>query len=260
MMAVAKEAAKIAGNIHQKYFQTNYKIETKSTSYDRVTIADTESETAIVSKIKEHFPDHDILGEEEDYQRTDSRFLWIIDPLDGTNNFSSGFPFYCVSIALYMDNEPFIGVVFDSGRNEWFTAQKGEGAYLNDQKIQVSDVHSLNNALLITGFYYDRGEIMKRTLNQIQRFFEKDIIGMRRTGSAALDICYVAAGRATGYWELTLSPWDFAAARLILEEAGGTLTSAEGHSIATEKSSILASNGKIHPMMLEILNDSSSIA
>ncbi|MCK5282364.1 MAG: inositol monophosphatase [Nanoarchaeota archaeon] len=251
---IAIEAAKAAGRIHLKYFDTDLKIKTKQgESHNRVTIADTESEKKIVSMIKKHFPGHNFLGEENKYEKTDSEFTWIIDPLDGTNNYSHSFPIFCVSIALAKKGEIILGIVYDPLRNELFTAEKGKGAYLNNKRIKVTDNTDLKECILITGFYYDRGERLIRTLEDIRTFFSKLILGMRRTGSAALDLCYVASGRVDGFWEFLLNPWDFAAGKLIIEEAGGKATDKGGNKLLIKPSYVVASNGRIHDKMLEIL-------
>ncbi|MBU2541644.1 MAG: inositol monophosphatase [Candidatus Omnitrophica bacterium] len=250
---VAIEAARQAGKIHKKYFTKNIEIRTKSTSFDRVTIADIESEKKIVSLIRDYFLGHNFLAEENKYKRTDSEYTWIIDPLDGTNNFSHGLPIFCVSIALAKRDRIVLGVVYDVVHDELFFAQRNRGAYLNGKKISVTDADKLEEALLITGFYYDRGRQMIENLENIKRFFLKNIVGLRRFGSAALDLCYIACGRASGFWEFILSPWDFAAGKLIVEEAGGKVTGRDGQGVNIEKSFIVASNGKIHKQMLEVL-------
>lgn len=252
---LAKKAARMAGLIHKKYFNSRLKIETKSSSFDLLTIADKESERRIVSLIKKYFPEHNILAEENIYKKTNSDYLWIIDPLDGTNNFVSGLPIFCVSIALAYKNEIIAGAVFDVTRNELFYAQKNKGAFLNGRRIGVSSVDTLKRALIITGFYYNRGKEMLKTLENIKRFLLKNIIGIRRLGSAALDLCYIACGRATGFWEFQLSPWDYAAGRLLIEEAGGRITGKNGEEVSLMKESfVVASNGRIHQQMLRVLN------
>ncbi|UCG35117.1 MAG: inositol monophosphatase [Candidatus Omnitrophota bacterium] len=253
---VAIAAAKQAGTIHKKYFQTDIAIEEKSSSYDLVTVADLESEKAVVATIKYHFPEHNILAEEEKYEKTDSEFTWIIDPLDGTNNFAHGLPIFCVSIALAHKNEVMLGVIYDVMRDELFSAEKGKGALLNGKIINVTSTATLQKSLLITGFYYDRGEEMADTLDNVKRFFIKRIVGLRRLGAAALDLCYIASGRAAGFWEFELNPWDFAAGKLIVEEAGGRVTGKQGEEVGIRKKSyIVASNGRIHDQMISVLNE-----
>lgn len=254
-LETAVTAAHKAGEIHRKYFRSGIEFQTKTSSFDLLTVADVESEQAVVSLIKERFPDHNILAEEHRYERTQSEFTWIIDPLDGTNNFASGLPIFCVSIALARGDEVILGAVYDATRDELFTAEKGTGAYLNGTPLHVSAVDDLRRSLLITGFYYDRGAGMHRTLAEMRSFLEREILGVRRLGAAALDLCYVAGARATGFWELELSPWDFAAGMLLVQEAGGLVTTKAAAAVnVRETSYIVASNGKIHRAMLEILN------
>ncbi|MCF7873056.1 MAG: inositol monophosphatase [Candidatus Omnitrophica bacterium] len=252
---VALAAAKQAGEIHKKYFEGDTQTKEKSSSFDLITIADTEAEKKVVELIKKNFPNHNILAEEGQYQKTDSNYCWIIDPLDGTNNFSFGIPFFCVSIALVKNNQFILGVIYDAMRDELFLAEHGKGAYLNDKKIKVSDVGSFDKSLLITGFYYDRGQAMVDNLEAIKLFFQKRVVGIRRLGAAALDLSYIASGRATGFWEFKLSPWDFAAGKLLIEEAGGKVTGKNGQEVKLESSYIVASNGKIHEKIIEVVNN-----
>lgn len=254
-LGVAKKAAKVAGRIHKKYFQGNLKVEEKSTSFDLLTVADTEAERAVVSLVKKYFPQHNFLAEEYSYEKTKSAYTWVIDPLDGTNNFVCGLPIFCVSIALMRNNEVIMGVVYDATRDELFYAQKDKGAFLNGRRIRVNLVPALKESLLITGFYYNRGKEMVETLETIKRFLFKHILGLRRLGAAALDLCYVACGRAAGFWEFELSPWDFAAGKLIVEEAQGRVTGKRGEKVCpTKKHFIVASNGKVHNQMLAVIN------
>jgi len=251
---IAILAAKKAGRVHKKYFSTNIKVETKGKSFDLLTIADIEAERVAVSAIKKYFPRHNFFAEENKYKKTNSEYTWIIDPLDGTNNFSSGLPIFCVSVALAKDNEVIVGAIYDVMRNELFYAQKNKGAYLNGKRIRVSKTASLKKSLLITGFYYDRGSEMIDNLNSIKRFFFKRILGLRRLGAAALDLCYVACGRVSGFWEFKLSPWDFAAGMLLVQEAGGRVTNRSGKIVSLFKPSfIVASNNRIHKKMLEVI-------
>ncbi len=252
---VALAAAKRAGKIHKKYFEKDIKVGQKSSSFDLVTTADLEAEAAIVEVIRKNFPNHNILAEEGKYKKTNSPYLWVIDPLDGTNNFSFGIPIFCVSIALVKKNKVILGVIFDSMRQELFVAEQGRGAYLNKERIKVSEAASLDQSLLITGFYYDRGKNMIDNLEAIKIFFQKNIIGLRRLGAAALDLCYIACGRATGFWEFKLSPWDFAAGKLLIEEAGGVISDRVGKELKLENSYVVASNGKIHSEIVKIVNN-----
>ncbi len=250
----ALAAAKQAGRIHKKYFEGETQTREKSSSFDLITVADLEAEKAVVKTIKKSFPTHNILAEEGSYQKTKSSYCWIIDPLDGTNNFSFGIPIFCVSIALAKNNQIVLGVIYDPMREELFFAEKGKGAYLNGKPIRVADAASLDKSLLITGFYYDRGQNMLNNLEAIKVFFQEKIIGLRRLGAAALDLCYIACGRATGFWEFNLSPWDFAAGKLLIEEAGGKISGRKGEELGLENSYVIASNGKIHQEIIRVVN------
>ena len=255
-LQVAVEAARAAGQIQKKHFHRQVSVSSKTTPFDLVSNVDLECEQAIVRIIRATFPGHNILSEESTYSRTASPYTWIIDPLDGTTNFLFGLPFFCTSIALAAGDTLTTGVIYDVLLDELFSARKGAGAFLNGQKISVADISELDKAMLITGFYYDRGETMRENLQVIRRFFEVPVMGLRRLGSAALDLCYVAAGRATGFWEFTLSPWDYAAGLILVEEAGGTVTDHEDRRIRfREKSYVVASNGRIHRAMLDVIHD-----
>jgi myo-inositol-1(or 4)-monophosphatase len=177
----------------------------------------------------------------------------VIDPLDGTTNFAHGYPAYCVSIGLEYDNRPILGVVLDPTRGDLFVAETGCGAYLNGEPIHVSPTNSLNLALLVTGFAYDIRETPHNNLDHFVQF-ALCAQGLRRTGTAALDMCYVAAGRFDGFWELTLHPWDMAAGVVIVQEAGGRVTNFKGelHSIYGQQ--LVASNGLVHEEILKVLN------
>lgn len=250
---VAILAAKKAGTIHKKYFNTKIKVKTKTTSFDLLTIVDIEAEKAIVATIKKFFPDHNFLAEENKYKKTHSAYTWVIDPLDGTNNFVCGMPIFCVSIALAKNDTVLVGVIYDVIGDELFVAQKNKGAYLNGKKITVSNASTLKKSLLITGFYYDRGAKMRKNLNSIRLFFERKILGLRRFGAAALDLCHIACGRASGFWEFELNPWDFAAGILLVKEAGGRITDNKGAKLYLNASFVVASNGKIHNQILAVL-------
>lgn len=252
---VAIEAAFKAGSIHKKYFRSGFKVKTKSSSFDLLTIADTKAEQTIVSYIKKRLPKHNFLCEEYSYKKTGSEYTWIIDPLDGTNNFASGLPIFCASVGLMYKNEIIAAAVYDPTRDEMFSAGKNKGAFLNGKRIHVNNADRLKKSILITGFYYSRSKEMIKTLTTIKHFLLKHILGLRRLGAAALDLCYVACGRAAGFWEFELSPWDFAAGKLIIEEAGGRITGSRGERVPlTKKYFIVASNGKIHKKMLEVIN------
>ncbi|MCF7929262.1 MAG: inositol monophosphatase [Spirochaetales bacterium] len=252
--SLASAAADAAAEIQLSYLKEGVTYHSKSVRHDRVTQADTESEAAIVERIRRDFPDHNIYGEEEEYRKTRSDYTWIIDPLDGTNNFSKGFPFFAVSIALSVNGNLIGGLVRDPVRNETFSAYRGTGAYCNGESIHCSETVNLQDALLATGFYYDRDSRMEQTLREISCLFRQGIVGIRRTGSAALDLSYIAAGRFDGFWEFRLHPWDFAAGALILSEAGGMAETRELTPLPLDKpSSILASNGYLHSQLHSVL-------
>ena len=254
MKRTAIRAAKEAGKIILHYYSKNVNARSKENTYDLVTKADIASDNKIISIIKNRFPDHSLLTEESGEEIHNSDYCWIIDPLDGTNNFYHKFPMFCVSIALYKKGKPLIGVVFDPLKNEFFCAEKNEGAYLNNKKIKVSNANTLKKSLLALGFYYERGLLMRKSLGQMKKFFYENVHGIRRTGSAALDLCYTACGRLDGYWELKLNPWDYAAGSLILTEAGGRITDIQGKRYHLMMGNVAASNGKIHRHMIRILN------
>jgi myo-inositol-1(or 4)-monophosphatase len=178
----------------------------------------------------------------------------VIDPLDGTTNFAHGFPFYSVSIGVEYDGRPLLGVVYDPSRDELFTALAGNGARLNDMPIAVSETEQLDRALLVTGFSSNIRETPNNNLNHFSRFTLRTQ-GMRRTGSAALDLCYVAAGRFDGFWEVKLNPWDMAAGVVILREAGGMVTDFSGNTHSIHQPELVASNGRIHEAMLAVLRE-----
>lgn len=253
LLAVATEAAKAAGSLLLDCAKSGFQIRHKN-PVNLVTDADHAAEQRIIELIRKRFPAHSILAEEQGQAvRAGSRYQWIVDPLDGTTNFAHGFPCYSVSIGVEIDGRCAVGVVFDPTRNELFSARSGAGAHLNGASIGVSKVDQLDRALLVTGFAYDIRETANNNLDHFSRFALK-AQGLRRTGSAALDLCYVAAGRFDGFWEVRLNPWDMAAGVVILQEAGGTVTdfSGVGHSIYGKE--LVASNGLIHRSMIEVLN------
>ena len=254
LLGIAKKAAVEAGKIHAEYFENGVQIGEKSGSYDLVTNADFESEAKIVSIVREVFPSHNILAEEEKYEETDSEYTWIIDPLDGTNNFASGIPVFCSSVAVALNGEVLAGAIYDVTRNELFFAEKGQGAFVNGKRICVSPASNLEQSILATGFFYDRGKDMRNTLRNIEKFFMANVRGVRRFGAAAIDLAYVASGRFSGFWEFRLQPWDFAAGKLIVEEAGGRITGLKGEKLTIDRHYVVASNGRIHDEILEILN------
>ena len=260
ILKVAEIAAKAGGEVLKKYFRNKITISEKfdSESYNLVTNADTEAEEAILAVIKKHFPDHSILAEESASKASLGDNTWIVDPLDGTNNFAHSIAQFAVSIAFYHQGKALVGIVYNPISEETFSAIKGQGAYLNGEKISVSKSTTLKTSLVCTGFYYDRGQMMQDTLNAIKELFENNIHGIRRMGAASLDLCFTAAGRFDSYFELKLAPWDFAAGALIVEEAGGKVTDCKGQEISAQYSSILASNTLTHQQILEIISKNTS--
>lgn len=216
-----------------------------------VTEADKGSEKMIMEAIRQNFPDHGILSEESPAVAGSSAMRWIIDPLDGTTNYAHGYPVFCISIALEKDGTVILGVVHDPTRRDTFVAVRGEGAYLNEKKMAVSQTASLTRSLLATGFPYDIRESAENNLDYFN-MMAREAQAIRRAGAAALDIAYLAAGRFDGFWELKLQPWDTAAASLLVEEAGGKITDIAGASWNLLSPNILVSNGRIHEQMMEV--------
>jgi len=248
---IALKAAQEGGAILREYFGRVKSVEHKG-EIDLVTEADHESEARIVSIIRAAYPAHRILAEETGDSGTVSSFKWIIDPLDGTTNYAHGYPCFCISIAVEHDGQIRYGVIYDPLREELFTAEKGCGAFLNGHPIKVSTTQALNNSLLCTGFPYNVRQDMDSNLSNFRSFLMKSQ-AIRRDGSAALDLCYTAAGRFDGFWEQQLRPWDVAAGSLIVSEAGGSVSTYRGKPFSIYDTEIVASNGIIHEQMLAVL-------
>lgn len=240
-----------AGDVLCHYLDSGVTMRTKSASVDLVSDADLKAERAVAELIRSRFPSHSILGEEENSDSTDAEHLWVIDPLDGTTNFAHGIPHFAVSIAYYHQGVAQTAVVYNPVRKDWYTAVKGEGAYLNDIQIQMCTAKHLNEAVIATGFYYDRGAIMELTLAAMNRLLTKKIHGIRRFGAASLDLAMTAAGQFSGYFEYQLGPWDFAAGRLLVEEAGGKVTTCTGGALPLRKSSLIAASFDLYPQLLD---------
>lgn len=249
---IAEEAVRAAGALLSKYYQEGVAIRSKATS-DLVSDADVEAERAIAQVIRRAFPDHAVLGEEEHQADTQAEHLWVVDPLDGTTNFAHKIPHIAISLAYVHQGQVECGIVCNPLRDDWFTAIRGQGAFYNGQRAEVSEDTKLDQALIGVGFYYDRGAMMEATLAAIRDLFHQNIHGIRRFGTAALDLCMVGVGMHEAYFEYQLSPWDFAAGRLFVEEAGGKVTNAYGKPLPLSRSSILASNGRLHDSVLQIV-------
>lgn len=263
-LGVAIEAARIAARIHVEGRGLALDVRTKSSEVDIVTRVDGLCEQAIREKLLGTYPEHLMLGEEDgtrfgsDHKAGGGVPRWVVDPLDGTVNYAHGFPFYCVSIGLELDGELLVGVVLDSVRGELFTAVRGEGSFLDGERIGVTGETVLRKALLATGFAYVEGDIY-RNLEVFARMLPK-ARSVRRPGAAALDLCYVACGRLDGFWELSLQPWDVAAATLIVREAGGTVTGADGGPHRLGDPILVASNGALHAKLTDALELTPTLA
>jgi myo-inositol-1(or 4)-monophosphatase len=246
----AKRAALKAGT-HIRERLGHSKIDYKS-AFNLVTDVDKASEKMILEILRADFPDDSILAEEGGGTQNQSSRRWLIDPLDGTTNFAHSYPFFAVSIALEVDGEVVVGVVFNPISQECFSAKKGKGAFLNDQPIKVSNVPVLNESLLATGFPADSSNSLQNNVTAFAEVTHR-CHGVRRDGSAALDLCYVASGRLDGFWELKLAPWDIGAGSLIVREAGGMTTDVDGGPLKLNTGHILATNGKIHNEVIQVL-------
>lgn len=252
-LATATEIVLRAGDIQRTRQQSGFRIDKKGT-IDLVTEVDLECERMCRAVLAERFPDHDVLAEE--FGAGDagggSRYRWVFDPLDGTTNYAHGLPIFCASLALELDGQALVGAVYDPSRNELFTAEQGQGAWLNGARLGVSSTGALLDALLVTGFPYD---VHLHTAELVRTFaaFLGQARAVRRLGSAALDLCYVAAGRFDGFWERHLKAWDVAAGALIATEAGGRVTGMDGAPFQAEAGHLVASNGRVHDAMLDVI-------
>ena len=258
LVAKAAEIAREAGALLREFYARGVETEYKG-DVDLVTVADRTAETLIRTRLGERFPEHGVYGEEGTRDRMEGEYRWYVDPLDGTTNFAHGFPQFCVSMGLEhrpagldkdSDGELVAGVIYDPLRDELFTAQRGRGAQLNGKKIHVSRTAHLAEALLATGF-----PSRKRHASPNIRFYHEFTLrshGVRRAGSAALDLAYVACGRLEAFWELNLNPWDTAAGLLLIDEAGGRTTDFSGNRYRLDSREVLASNGLIHAELLRL--------
>ncbi len=245
-LTVAMEAARQAGGLLVESRESDFQISKKG-RINLVTEMDLRSEEILVEKIGHHFPGHQILAEEEGLRKGEPEYLWVIDPLDGTTNYAHGYRFFCVSIALQAHGQTVLGVVYDPVTDEMFTAIRGQGAKSNGRPIRVTQEDQLSESLISTGFSYQEEGILENL-----RLFNHLIMkarAVRRDGSAALDLCYVACGRFDGFWELHLSPWDVAAGMLLVEEAGGKTSRFDGSACTIHDRELLATNGRVHAAM-----------
>ena len=252
-LRVAREAARAGGAIVARYFREGFAIRDKDVG-NLVTEADVEAERAIVEVIRRAFPAHAVIAEEGHQGDAGAEHLWIVDPLDGTNNFAHKIPHFAVSIGYYRAGVAQCGVIFNPVRDEWSVAVRGLGAFQDGRPVRVAEHTRLNQTVVGVGFYYDRGAMMEATLAAVGDFIRAEIHGIRRFGTAALDLAMVGAGQMGAFFEYELSPWDFAAGRLFVEEAGGRVTNCLGEPLpVARKSTLLATNGALHEAALEIV-------
>ncbi len=249
-LATAIEVVTAAGAIQRARFGQAIRVDKKG-AIDLVTEVDVEVERAARALLASRFPEHDILAEELGGGRDGASHRWVFDPLDGTTNFAHGVPIFCASLALEIDGEAVVGAVFDPNRQELFTAERGVGAWLNGAPIRVSETSTLIDALLVTGFPYDVHDRLDEVIGLFKAYVGR-ARAIRRLGSAAIDLCWTAAGRMDGFWEENLQPWDTRAGALLVEEAGGRVTGLDGQRWDPYARHLLASNGALHAAMLEV--------
>jgi myo-inositol-1(or 4)-monophosphatase len=255
VLALAVRLARAAGGVQRERYETDFRIGTKSAAIDLVTDVDHACEALIVETLRRERPRDAVLAEEGGLRDPgDAAWRWVIDPLDGTMNYAHGYPRFCVSIGVERAGVAEAGVVYDPLLDELFAATRGGGASLNGRPIHVSEETELSRALLATGFAYDVHRSQDDNVAHFARFVKR-ARGLRRDGSAALDLCYVAAVRFEGYWELKLHPWDVCAGGLVVREAGGRVSDFAGVESGTDTREVLASNGRVHEAMLEVLGD-----
>jgi myo-inositol-1(or 4)-monophosphatase len=251
-LSAAIEIAREAGALLNGRFERPHEISYKR-PMDIVTEADRRSEALITGRLREIFPSHSIVAEEGGNYKSNSDYCWYVDPLDGTTNFAHGFPVFCVSLGLALRDEVIAGVIYDPTRDELYTAERGSGAFRNGQPLRVSRIDALSEGLLATGFPPHSTD-HERNL-QYYFHFTRVSHGVRRAGSAALDLCTVAAGRFEGFWELKLNPWDKAAGVLMVTEAGGQITDLSGGPFNLLADEIFASNGLVHEAMVQVFSE-----
>lgn len=247
VIALAGEAGALLRELHARGDKAALK-----SAYELVTEADRAAEALIVTALRDRFPDHGVEAEEGSGQEGESPYRWFVDPLDGTNNYAHGYPHFCVSIALWAADRALLGVVHDPLREECFWGVRGQGAFLNGRPIRVSERATLAESLVSTGFPYGKATRPDNNLAEFARVALR-VQGLRRSGAAALDLCYVAAGRQEAHWEIGLQPWDIAAGGLIVEEAGGRVTGAGNVPWNARSGRLVASNGRVHGELVELL-------
>jgi myo-inositol-1(or 4)-monophosphatase len=255
-LATAIEAVIRAGDVQMAHFGGAMQVDKKG-AIDLVTNIDTEIERAFRAMVGERFPEHAVLGEEfsQAAQRDAvATYCWVFDPVDGTTNYAHGLPIFCSSLSLEIDGQPVVGAIYDPTRRELFTAERGHGAWLNGRPLRVSTAETLIDSLLVTGFPYSVQQESGELIGLFAEFLRTSR-AVRRLGSAALDLCYVAAGRFDAFWEQQLNPWDMSAGALIVQEAGGHVTDSAGGAFSSRTGSIIASNGRIHDAMAGTIRD-----
>lgn len=251
-LTTAIEAVVKAGDVQMAHFGGRLRVDKKGV-IDLVTDVDVEVERGFRAMIAERFPDHQVLAEElGGASAVPPGPCWVFDPIDGTTNYAHGLPIFCASLALEIDGRADVAAVYDPTRKELFTAERGGGAFLNGRRLKVSDAAVLLDAMVVTGFPYDVHQRVDEIVGLFGAFVGR-ARAVRRLGSAALDLCYVAAGRLDGFWETDLKPWDIAAGLLIVQEAGGRVTSMRGEPFTSRGRHILATNGHVHEEMLGVI-------
>ena len=252
-LATAVEAVVRAGEMQMARFGSHVRVERKGV-IDLVTEIDLAVERMFRALIAERFPDHDVLAEEMGQPRAGARHRWVFDPLDGTTNYAHGIPIFCSTVALEIDGVPTVAAVYDPNRRELFTGERGVGAWLNGNPLRVSAPEILVESVLVTGFPYDIREPQRmRQVVALFTAFLAQARAVRRLGSAAIDLCWVAAGRMEGFWEQALKPWDVMGGALLVEEAGGRVTNLDGSPWNAHRGNVLASNGRVHEEMLSVV-------
>lgn len=253
MKHFAEALAREVGEIQRSRLGHSIQVEHKGV-FDLVTQVDRRCEEVILGRISDRFPHHHIVAEESEHSQSGGAFRWYVDPLDGTTNYVHGYPCFSVSIGLAVEGEIVLGVVYDPMRDEVFSGTRGGGAFCNGRKISVSQTQDLDQSLLATGFPYDIRESRENNIDHFTRFV-LTAQGVRRDGSAALDLCYVATGRFDGFWEMKLQPWDLAAGVIMVREAGGRVSDLRDGRFRIDSGEVLATNGSIHGQMVSVLNE-----